>query len=304
MISESKLEANQENARLSTGPHDATRTRLNSLKHGILSKVALITFGEGPEDLEAFQELSSSLRQDLAPAGALEEFLVDLVITEAWRWRRVIRYESTLIRKEVDSEIERWQKLENQAGIEPPRRMKVWDSTANLVWEAEFLAELLSALETDDPLETYPDLWMNVFAVAKERFKVPIRNLLHLDRHWNMFPEFPREEIDLVISEASRRGNVSSQEFWDAVRKDVRQQHEHVDRNWQNRRRELEREGLLPRMPNDRDLAKVQRYEANTSRQFYRALHELQRVQAARNGFNPPPPLAVDVDVDVGHLGE
>ena len=204
----------------------------------------------------------------------------------------------------MDSEIERWQRLENQAGIEPPRRMKVWDSTANLVWEAEFLAELLSALETDDPLETYPELWLNVFSVAKERFKVPIRNLLHLDRHWNMFPEFPREEIDLVISEASRRGNVSSQEFWDAVRKDVRQQHEHVDRNWQNRRRELEREGLLPRMPKDRDLATVQRYEANTSRQFYRALHELQRVQAARNGFNPPAPLAVDVDVDVGHLGE
>ena len=95
MISENKLEANRENAKSSTGPRDTSRTRLNSLKHGILSKVALITFGEGPEDLEAFQELSSSHRQDLAPAGALEEFLVDLVITEAWRWRRVIRYEST-----------------------------------------------------------------------------------------------------------------------------------------------------------------------------------------------------------------
>jgi len=42
---------------------------------------------------------------------------------------------------------------------------------------------------------------------------------------------------------------------------------------------------------------KLGRYEAHIERGLYRALHELQRVQAVRNGGRAPLPLAVDVDV-------
>ena len=44
-------------------------------------------------------------------------------------------------------------------------------------------------------------------------------------------------------------------------------------------------------------LAKLSRYEANIERALYRALHELQRLQARRAGELATPPLAVDVDV-------
>ncbi|MFQ5872919.1 MAG: hypothetical protein ACE5JL_03845 [Dehalococcoidia bacterium] len=47
-------------------------------------------------------------------------------------------------------------------------------------------------------------------------------------------------------------------------------------------------------------LDKVRRYEAHLSRQFYRALHELQRIQAARQGLHPPAPMALDINVDSG----
>jgi len=43
--------------------------------------------------------------------------------------------------------------------------------------------------------------------------------------------------------------------------------------------------------------AKLARYEAALERAFYRALHELQRLQAARAGQAVPPPVAVDVDI-------
>jgi len=39
------------------------------------------------------------------------------------------------------------------------------------------------------------------------------------------------------------------------------------------------------------------RYETTIERQFYRALHELQRLQMARQGSRPPAPIALDVDV-------
>lgn len=39
------------------------------------------------------------------------------------------------------------------------------------------------------------------------------------------------------------------------------------------------------------------RYETSIERGIYKALHELQRIQAARAGEKPPAPLAIDVDV-------
>ena len=49
---------------------------------------------------------------------------------------------------------------------------------------------------------------------------------------------------------------------------------------------------------------KLIRYEASIERGIYKALHELQRLQAVRNGESVPPPIAVDVSVfDSGENG-
>ena len=45
-------------------------------------------------------------------------------------------------------------------------------------------------------------------------------------------------------------------------------------------------------------ISKLSRYEAAIERSLYRALHELQRVQAARQDGQSPPSIAVDVTVD------
>lgn len=41
---------------------------------------------------------------------------------------------------------------------------------------------------------------------------------------------------------------------------------------------------------------KLVRYETSIERGIYKALHELQRLQAARMGEKPPAPIAIDVD--------
>jgi hypothetical protein len=46
-------------------------------------------------------------------------------------------------------------------------------------------------------------------------------------------------------------------------------------------------------------LTRVLRYETTIERGLYKALHELQRLQAARAGVPIPPPAAADVDVHV-----
>jgi hypothetical protein len=59
----------------------------------------------------------------------------------------------------------------------------------------------------------------------------------------------------------------------------------------------LTRERILP---SGDTLQKVTRYEAHLSRQLYQALHELQRLQAARAGQPVPPPAALDVTREAG----
>jgi hypothetical protein len=45
--------------------------------------------------------------------------------------------------------------------------------------------------------------------------------------------------------------------------------------------------------------SKLSRYETSIERSLFRALHELQRLQALRAGQQVPPPMAVDMDMNV-----
>ena len=44
-------------------------------------------------------------------------------------------------------------------------------------------------------------------------------------------------------------------------------------------------------------LGKFRRYEAHNDRTLYKALHELQRLQAARLGHKVAAPVAIDIDI-------
>lgn len=62
----------------------------------------------------------------------------------------------------------------------------------------------------------------------------------------------------------------------------------------------VKNEGYIPQIGANvvKDLLDVYaRYEATIENRLYKALHELQRIQAARMGEKPPLPVAVDVDV-------
>ncbi len=72
----------------------------------------------------------------------------------------------------------------------------------------------------------------------------------------------------------------------------------------EQRQWEIERTRLLATLPNEADLAKIQRYEAHISRQFYKALHELQMVQTGRQSLHPSAPLAIDVLDTISSQGE
>ena len=95
MISLKQIEANRRNAKKSTGPTSVIGKEIvsrNAIKHGILSSKCFI---EG-EDLEVYKEFCERLSNNLKPNGSFESFLVDRIISSAWRIRRIVHVESLL----------------------------------------------------------------------------------------------------------------------------------------------------------------------------------------------------------------
>lgn len=61
-------------------------SRLNALKHGLLSKAVLLE----SEDANTLAELTTNMRAEFSPQGPLEEILVDRIASCYWRLRRAV----------------------------------------------------------------------------------------------------------------------------------------------------------------------------------------------------------------------
>ncbi len=73
--------------------------------------------------------------------------------------------------------------------------------------------------------------------------------------------------------------------------------HEIRSMHFDEKQDQIERNAIREMLINE-DIEKLQKYETTIERSIYRALHELQRIQAARNGEKPPLPIALDVIID------
>jgi hypothetical protein len=220
MTSEKQAKANRKNALKSTGPktpEGKDAVRLNALKHGLLSQETLLP----GEDEEALRTLGERLRDELQPAGELENLLVERIITSYWRLRRLGRVEAGIFARELYGE------LAKRAYVEAIRFTK----------EASVLDDELDYFR---PTTTITD---------DERYQEAISKAREMDA-----------------------------------------------------KREAETATLGQTFIRDADganaVSKLSRYETAIERSLYRALHELQRLQAARRGGGgAPPPAAIDVDV-------
>ncbi len=102
MTSEKQIQANQRNARKSTGPNTPegkAAARYNATKHGLLAEEVLLP----GEDAETLKALGQSLRGELQPVGELEDLLVDRIIAAHWRLRRLGRVEAGIFEFEISA---------------------------------------------------------------------------------------------------------------------------------------------------------------------------------------------------------
>ena len=108
MTTKNQIEANKQNALVSTGPSTSEGKAIvaqNAVKHGIFAKDLVITTGDGKENAQEYRELLDGLILSLKPSGQMECLLVEKIAVDYWRLRRVLRFESGSIRKVLDMAI-------------------------------------------------------------------------------------------------------------------------------------------------------------------------------------------------------
>ncbi len=93
------MEANRKNAKKSTGPKDTSHSCLNALKHGLLGKEILLC----DEKFNELKNLGDEIRKGLAPATAMENLLVERIVSSTWRLKRAVKIESRYLNAEYES---------------------------------------------------------------------------------------------------------------------------------------------------------------------------------------------------------
>jgi hypothetical protein len=97
MTTQKQIEANQQNALLSTGAKTeagkATVSK-NAITHGIFTKELIINANGFQESLEEYNDLLNNLITELAPQGQFQQFLVEKIAVDIWRLKRVFRFEN------------------------------------------------------------------------------------------------------------------------------------------------------------------------------------------------------------------
>ena len=272
VVSERKLRANRRNAKLSTGPRDTGNSKYNALKHGLLSKAAIIRSGEAKEDPLELTALVDALWKDFEPVGTMEEILVDRIAACYWRLRRVQRAEVGEIqgaadRAADDTMIEAAERLRAAQDMRPRLKGMLEDARERIVQQGFLTQGQFTELAGVHGLDAgVTASWL--FDLAT----------LPLDA-----PESNREDAD-------NAGEIAALV---SVKDDILQRIEGLLKSREaeddalNEWYELKKETavLSCQLPDTAALENIIRYEGAIERQMYRALNELKRLQASRLGL-------------------
>ena len=285
-----QIAANRRNAQKSTGPKTAeglAASKMNALKHGILSREVLVRGRYVQEDEKELEELHGRFREALQPEGPVEEMLVDQIVTCHWRLRRALTAEAGEIALSVDG----GQRRRGQ-GMDPAVQWLAWNaggdpayameqSTTGLGILIDYLEELRARVEAEGGLT----------AEALEQLR-------------GRFGGKPNSLLLMLESLRGRDGDGSG----GLLRTDQKQgvlgflerKLECLKRARQRRDEEdyyLEEAGRAAAvLPSAQVLEKISRYETKLERQLHRAMAQLERLQRMRRGEDVPAPVSVNLN--------
>jgi hypothetical protein len=303
-VSQKQLKANRKNARkggVKTAKGKAI-VKYNALKHGLLAKEAVVTVGEGAEDPEEFNALLEDLKTQLAPAGTLEEMLVEKIAVAYWRLRRAYKYEVGLIRSELDNATDDYysgathlsdheeQKTDDEIGQEIEQlkeAIKSWKQ------DKKDFAKMHKAGKPLDKIYDWGENW--------EWLEEKVEYLAMGDEEYGGFdPESLRKSLNSHAGWSDDQIWQAHIELCDEKMAEHKKEIAGLEKQKEKNRLRLQVVRKLGNIPSKDELDRLLRYEGAIERQLYKALNQLERMQRLRAGDSVPPPVEVDVDVNTG----
>lgn len=305
-----QLTANQNNAKLGGVKTDAGKavSSKNAMKHGIFSKVAVL---EEIEDEEQFKHFHAQFFEELQPVGIVESTLVDRIVSLQWRLARVPRAERAMIEKgrmeaRMKHSLEETQHFLVHAErpsidyVEHFRTSLVCKSLLasvdNFVTALEWFGLPLSPHfreQLEDRFGTTHDFSqikhiLDFDFIAQSRVKgMKLEAVLWKDRIED--PSLSEDDKKTLIDMTKIAREFAGYMLENAkVHLKVWEEME-MKRDWAEEDTKL--------IPPEKELLSIHRAESNLHRMFMHSLHELQRLQSARLGKQPPMAAALDVNV-------
>ena len=277
----------------------------NATQHGILSPAPVVP---GIEKREDWEDHRDGVLDSLSPVGHLEFVLAERVALLSWRLHRVTRFETesiALYQEQIEEDLARQRRFGSGVlGAHHPEevRWKLKDAQ-----RTHRTLKKLPGLPDDKHLsggDAAGVLW-GVSAYIEdedlEKVQTPsgVPEWAEVEGDTAEWDGWTVEMVmEYVVAMASQIGespkqllDVATQRAWLEVIS-AKQALERVENDLER----MSRERLLP---DEETLEKVARYEAHLSRLFHKALHELEALQARRQG-GAAPLARLDVDGLVG----
>ena len=287
-----QLVANRQNALKSSGPQTLEGkavAKLNALRHGILAKEVVIRGENIQESPREFRAVLAWFWQDLAPAGAVEEMLVERIATCYWRLRRVLIAEAGEVKLAVDTAS--WRRLMQRCDhVVEMKQMKFVHkaseykkSAFGVQYLVEKLEEIRAWVEDAGGLEEAilrqvaevfgdeEDGLFRALVVADQIFKKNLEGL-DLEALKDQHKSAALNVIDSQLKTLKDLLSILSEN--EANEEDARQ--------------------AADFLPSQETVDKLLRYETTLERQIYRALNQLERLQRQRRG-ELVPPVSIEV---------
>jgi hypothetical protein len=312
-----QLEGNRRNARRSTGPRTAAgkaASRMNAVKHGILSGMVVVRGLRIQEHEEEYEALRKRCMDSLAPEGPVEEMLVERIVTAQWRLRRAVLAETGEIALSVDGGLRRREDRQPlPLGIfgNPLR-----DAAAQMektTQGLEYLSAVLKSVRRD--VERDGELTAATCESVRKWF---MNQPNAITRELEGFRERMAADASTVALRAMADTSAVAEAMADGMADTEGLSEEELKSNYQRgvlmfidekleeyaklseQREEREDKDEWARqaadvLPSAKVLDKILRYEGALERQMYRALLQLERLQRRREGENVPPPVTMEV---------
>jgi hypothetical protein len=291
-----QIAANRLNAQKSTGPktpRGKAITRQNAAKHGALAEIVVVSGDQIKESLPDFKKLCLDFHQSLKPVGPLEEMLVDQIVTTTWRLRRANRAETGEIALSVDTGA--WERknddslrltlIQPENPYAPGLVCRLEKTSAGCRFLIHCLYEVRYAVEEDG------ELTATTLATFQQSLMHQAQDLgAQLEQYHQFLTANPQKLEPAALKKLHRDVVLEYLDlqiaYYRGLLDEVHQPREVAG--------ECARQNAAV-LPDTKALNKILHYEAILTRQLYRAMNQLERIQRRRLGENIPAPLEMEI---------